>query len=464
MYRRLLFGRLWRPVARTASFGVLIALFLVCGALYAETTTVKLSPLVARSTLLGPVDGSREIGVTLALPLSDPEGVAEFVRHVSTAGDPLFRHYLTPQQFAQRFGGNAADYAYLKSWAAANGLRVTHESLGRINLTVRGSVTQFQRLFNTQLSTYRAPDGQEFYSANVEPVVPSEIASRISGVIGLTESKMVTPMVKVAKCLGEDPAPASNLLSPDTAGGTGPGGSYSAANLRSVYNIPTFGHLNPNAVAAVFEQGGYDSSDVTKYLTYNRLPKVTVTPVSVDSSPTSVQDDAGVELEAVLDIDVIAGINPAISAIRVYIDSYNWDPFQTALLDAITQVGDDDIAQVFSISYGQDEGYQGQLPLRQKTPPWLNWLRKASRSRLARETAAPTATDITIRTMYRIRRRNPTLPVLAAQPYAPGHTRFMKSKKPGMTWPWDMAPRGAVSVRTGQCPTSKIRLSMARVT
>jgi subtilase family serine protease len=359
MYRRLLFGRLWRPVARTASFGVLIALFLVCGALYAETTTVKLSPLVARSTLLGPVDGSREIGVTLALPLSDPEGVAEFVRQVSTAGDPLFRHYLTPQQFAQRFGGNAADYAYLKSWAAANGLRVTHESLGRINLTVRGSVTQFQRLFNTQLSTYRAPDGQEFYSANVEPVVPSEIASRISGVIGLTESKMVTPMVKVAKCLGEDPAPASNLLSPDTAGGTGPGGSYSAANLRSVYNIPTFGHLNPNAVAAVFEQGGYDSSDVTKYLTYNRLPKVTVTPVSVDSSPTSVQDDASVELEAVLDIDMIAGINPAISAIRVYIDSYNWDPFQTALLDAITQVADDDVAQVFSISYGQDEGYQG---------------------------------------------------------------------------------------------------------
>ena len=64
MYRRLLFGRLWRPVARTASFGVLIALFLVCGALYAETTTVKLSPLVAKSTLLGAVDGSREIGVT----------------------------------------------------------------------------------------------------------------------------------------------------------------------------------------------------------------------------------------------------------------------------------------------------------------------------------------------------------------------------------------------------------------
>jgi subtilase family serine protease len=359
MYRRLLFGRLWRPSVRTASFGVLIALFLVCGALYAEMTTVKLSPLVARSRLLGSVDVTREIGVTVSLPLSDPEGAAEFVRHVSTPGDPLFRHYLTPQQFAERFGGNAADYVYLKSWAAANGLRVTHESVGRINLTLRGSVSQFQRLFNTQLSNYRSPDGHEFYSASVEPVVPSDIVSRISAVIGLTESKMVTPMVKVGKRLGENPAPAAELPSPDTAGGTGPGGAYKAADLRSVYNIPTFGNLNPTAVAAVFEQGGYVPSDVTKYLTYNGLPKVTVTPVSVDGSPTYVQDDPSVELEAVLDIDMIAGINPAISTIRVYIDSYNWDPFQTALLDAITQVADDDIAQVFSISYGQDEGYQG---------------------------------------------------------------------------------------------------------
>src|ERR1700722_561068 len=229
MSRRLLFRRFWRPSARTASFGVLIALFLVCGALYSETTTVKLSPLVARSTLLGAVDGTREIGVTLSLPLSDPKGAAEFVRHVSTPGDPLFRHYLTPQQFAERFGGNAVDYACLKSWAGANGLRVSHESVGRINLTVRGSVSQFQRLFNTQLNNYRSPDGQEFYSATLEPVVPSEIASRISGVIGLTESKMVTPMVKVGKRLGENPVPAAEPASPDTAGGTGPGGAYKAA-------------------------------------------------------------------------------------------------------------------------------------------------------------------------------------------------------------------------------------------
>jgi len=360
MYRPSLIGRFWRPLAPMVSFSALAALFFVCSAIYAGATTVEISPLVAKSTLLGPVEAGREIGVTLSLPLSDPDGAADFVRHVSMPGDPLFRHYLTPQQFAERFGGNAADYAYLKSWAAANGLRVTHESVGRINLTVRGSVNQFQRLFNTQLNNYRSPDGQEFYSASVELAVPSEIGSRISGVIGLTESRMVTPMVKVAKRLGENPAPVAALPYPDTAGGTGPGGSYKAADLRTTYNIPTFGNLNPSAVAAVFEQGGYDQSDVTRYLTYNHLPQVAVTPVSVDGSPIAVIDP-NVELEAVLDIDMIAGINPAISGVRVYIDS--WDPFATALLDAITQVGDDDIAKVFSISYSNDEGGQGKSAL-----------------------------------------------------------------------------------------------------
>jgi hypothetical protein len=60
MYRPVLFGRICRPFARTLLFGAFVALFSICSALYAEVTTVELSPLVAKSTLLGPVDvGSR---------------------------------------------------------------------------------------------------------------------------------------------------------------------------------------------------------------------------------------------------------------------------------------------------------------------------------------------------------------------------------------------------------------------
>jgi kumamolisin len=351
------------PVSRqsvaTALFGGLTWLLLTPNALFAEAPTIELSPLVAKSTLLAPLDGNKQISVLLALPLSDPKGAADFIQQVSTRGTALYHQYLTPQQFADRFGGNAADYAALKEWAVAEGLQVSQESVGRINLTVRASVTQLQTIFKTQLNAYRSPDGQEFFSASVKPTVPDAIATKICAVIGLTGGKQYAPQFKIANTLGESPPEISAGDSKTTngAGGTGPGGTYSAQDLRTVYSIPDFGYLNMKTVVAVFEQGGFDPSDVIRYFDRNKLPRRKVTPVSVDGSPTTVSDPR-VELEAVLDIDMMIGVNPHIEEVRVYEDSI--DPFPVALLDAISAVGDEDQAEVFSISYGLDEGYQGK--------------------------------------------------------------------------------------------------------
>jgi subtilase family serine protease len=323
----------------------------------AMETTVELSASVSKSTLVAPLDPNQEIGVVLALPLSDPKGAAEFIQHISQKGDPLYHHYLTPQQFAQQFGGNSEDYAALKQWASTNGLKISQESVGRLNLTVRGSVSQWQKIFNTQINRYRAPDGSEFYSASTALAVPSAIAPKISGVIGLSGGKQYAPLFKIAKRLGESTATVSaNTDKKPNAGGSGPGGSYSAKDLRIAYSIPAFGNLSHHAAVAVFEQGGFTASDVSEYLDTNDLPHAKVTPVSVDGSPTTVSN-SNVELEAVLDIDMVIAINPSVDEVRVYEDSI--DIFQTALLDAITQVGDENLVQVFSISYGQDEGYQG---------------------------------------------------------------------------------------------------------
>jgi subtilase family serine protease len=336
---------------------VAASLLLTTGSGFAGVTSVELSPLVAKSTLVAPVDGGKQISVLLALPSSDPTGLAEFVHHVSTSGDPLYHQYITPQQFAQKFGGNADDYAYLKSWATANGLQVSQESVSRINLVVRGSASQLENIFKTQLNTYRAADGQTFYSAGVKPSVPAELASRVSGVIGLTSTEPLASQVKVAKTLGENPVGRSDKMRADTAGGTGPGGTYSAKDLRTAYSIPTFGNLKKDTVIAVFEQGGYKISDTDVYFEKNNLRKVKQTSIAVNKSP--IQVEPTVELEACLDIDTVAGINPNVAEVLVYIDDYNTDPFNVAMPAAITAVANDNKAQILSISYGQNEGYQG---------------------------------------------------------------------------------------------------------
>ena len=344
-------------IRRVATMGFALLLSGPCAA-FAAPNTIEMAPMVAKSTFVAPLDTKQEIGVTLCLPLSDPKGAAEFARRVSTPGDALFHQYITPQEFAARFGANAADYAALKEWAASAGLKVSQESIARTVLAVRGTAGQMQTIFKTQLNRYRGPDGAEFYSASFSPIVPDEIASKVTSVLGLTASRQFAPHMKIGKVVGESPS----LAAPDAAGktngthGSGAGGGYNAANLRTAYGIPAFGKYQSNTVVALFEQGGFSNTDVAKYADANNLPLPKLTPIGVDKSPTTVSN-ALVEGEAVLDIDMVMGINPSVSEILVYEDSI--DPFPTALLDALTQIADDKKVQVLSISYGDDEANQG---------------------------------------------------------------------------------------------------------
>jgi kumamolisin len=74
----------------------------------------------------------------------------------------------------------------------------------------------------------------------------------------------------------------------------------------------------------VFEQGGFDPKDVQKYLATNKLPSVPVTVRNVNGYGGGINDPS-VELEAVLDIDMIIGINSAVKQVLVYEDGD--DPF-----------------------------------------------------------------------------------------------------------------------------------------
>lgn len=320
---------------------------------------VDLSPIVGKSTYLSPADAQKQISVILSLPLGDSAGAAEFVRRVSDPKDPLYRKYITPEEFAARYGANANDYAALKQWALANGLNVLHEAGARTSLTVRGSVGQFQALFRTQLNNYRSSDGNEFYSASVKPAIPDAIADKVTGVIGLTNSVQYAPLAKVYKSFGEagDQQSASQAkpLHTDTTGGTGPGGAYSASDLRTAYRIPRFGGLVPQTVA-VFEQGGFFGYDVETYLKRMNLPHPPVTFVGVNGYDGYVYNFS-IELEAVLDIDMVIAIDPQVKEVIAYEDGN--DPFGVALIDALDQVAQDNKAQILSISYGLDESGEG---------------------------------------------------------------------------------------------------------
>jgi subtilase family serine protease len=333
---------------------VLASTLMVQGEAFAQKEpSIDLSPLIAKSTVTSRSDSAKEISVVLVLPLRDLQGATDYAERVNTPKSQQFGRYLTPSEFAATYGGNQADYNSLQSWARNNGLKVIQDSMSRTTLTVRGTVAQFEALFNTQINNYRTPDGKEFYSASSKPTIPHGIPASVIGIIGLSSTTQFAPLAKVYKTFGETPAegPTTN-----TAGGTGPGGAFSAADLRTVYNVPTHLGAGTPQTVAVFEQGGFDPKDVQKYLATNKLHSVPVKVRNVNGFGGGI-DDPMVELEAVLDIDMIIGINPAVKQVLVYEDGD--DPFGVALLDALTDVAEDNLAQTLSISYGTDEAIQG---------------------------------------------------------------------------------------------------------
>ena len=353
---RLFAGAFSRRHAASVTIGAFASLlFAPCGAFALSTSTLTVSPEVAKSNLVSAMDPAAEIIVQFTLPLSDRQGARDLLKHVSNPKDPLYRHYITVQEFAVRFGANAADYEAVRAWAVANGLSIVHEATARTSLSLSGTVAQLQKLFKTQLNYYKTPSGDQFYSAGVAPTVPSEIAPKIQALIGLTGGSQKASLYKIGKTLGENPETSS--VHTDTAGGTGPGGAYAASDLRTAYQVPTFGGLS-SQVVAVFEDSSLRASDFEKYLKSNKLPNITLKQIPVDQTKVTLNGD---EVEAVLDVDMIAAINPDVKEIQVYAapGAQSIGQFSQELVDVFDAVANAASQpggpQTLSVSYGLDE-------------------------------------------------------------------------------------------------------------
>ena len=280
--------------------------------------------------------------VILSLPLRDRDGAERYAEAVSDRSSPLFGKYLTPAEFGARFGADASTYEFLRNWATAQGFSVGDATEAHTTLSLAGTAGQFAALFHTKFGSFLTPangDGQVTLTA---PRLPDVLNGRIDGVIGLSFAQRYAPLIRL---------PAG----PRADVGTGKGGGYSPTDIRTAYDIPAQTNTAKTEIAAVFEQGGYSTSDLATYEKQYKLPAVPVTVIAVDKSGTGPK--FGVLDEDMLDLDVLIGLNPNLAGIRLYCDSK--DSFQVALLDSLNQMAQDGVATVISISYGQSESAQG---------------------------------------------------------------------------------------------------------
>jgi kumamolisin len=284
--------------------------------------------------LIGPCPAETQIEVTVYLRSNDPSGLQEYVEQTSGPGNHV---YLTPQQFAHKFGADPADVEAVKNFAEAQQLHVLGHDLGRRSVTLSGTAARLSEAFGVNLSHYRYAGG--VYRLRQGSIrIPASFENIITGIFGFDNRPKARAHFRI--------------LSKKVAPGAVTPGTYTPLQLAAIYDFPG-GFTGQGETIGIIELGGgYNQTDLDNYFQQLGVsPAPSVTAVSVDgatNSPTGDPNSADGEVE--LDIEVTGSIAPG-AAIKVFF-APNTDQ---GFIDAVTTAVNDSAVTLISISWGGPE-------------------------------------------------------------------------------------------------------------
>ena len=288
-------------------------------------------------TPTGHLPGTNQLQLAIALPLRNQAALSNLLHELYDPASPNFHHYLTPEQFAERFGPTEADYEAAAAFANANGLRVTMRHPNRVLLDVEGSEADVERALHVKLNNYRHPtENRTFYAPDSEPSL--DLAVPILHISGLNNYSLPRPRY-VTK-----PLASPQNESPNANTGSGPSGTFMGNDFRAAYASGVT--LNGSGqIVGLLQFDGYSASDITYYENLAGLPNVPLQNVLIDGASGNPSGGGGA-VEVSLDIEMAISMATNLSKVMVYI-APNSAPF----VDLLSRMANDNLAKQLSCSW-----------------------------------------------------------------------------------------------------------------
>jgi YVTN family beta-propeller protein len=313
----------------------------------------------ARSVALGTLDPSTAMHLVVALQPSDPQGLQQYATAVATPGNGAYRRYLSPREFAQRFGATTAALDTTTARLRAAGLRVAAVSTNGLSLPVTGSAARVGAAFGTGFRRYQLADGRTAFANTAAPLLQPAISAYVQNVIGLdtvhlpqrigagdavapTHATATTPKSATPQVVTGGPQPCAAAVNAGAANG-----AYTADRLASAYLFsPLYaaGAFGQGVHVALLELDGSNHGDITAYQACYGT-NATVNYLPVDGGNSTAQTG-----EPNLDIETIIGLAP-----RATVDVYQAPLAAGSFYDVLNAIVTADTAPVVSISWGSCE-------------------------------------------------------------------------------------------------------------
>jgi subtilase family serine protease len=254
---------------------------------------------------------------------------------------PLFHKWITPDQFAARFGMAQADLDAVQSWLQQQGFTIESVARSRNLIRFSGTVGQVELAFQTQMHYYKV-NGVEHFAPSTAVSLPRAIAPVIAAVRNLNDFRP-QPMLRL-----KAPQPSGTKAN-YTSGQTG-NHYLTPKDVATIYDINTAynaSYTGAGQSIAVVGQSEIELSDIENFQTAAGLTVKDPTLVLVPGSGTPAVS-VGDESESDIDLEYSGAIAKGATIYLVYVggsSNYSvWDSVQYAI--------DTQIAPIITMSYG----------------------------------------------------------------------------------------------------------------
>lgn len=278
----------------------------------------------------GPVDPALRISyATVYLKQSPGQQAAldQLLAGQQNPASPDHHRWLTPEQFAGRFGVSPGDTATIASWLRSQGLTVDRVARARNWIAFSGAARHINSAFRTDIHHY-TQDGETHFANASDPSIPAALAGVVSAIGGLDDFRSESPAGKFAPIAPDFNSGSTHFLAP--------------GDLATIYNIaPLYsaGIDGSGQKLVIIGRSRIDLSDVQAFRRQFNLPANDPQPVLVGADPGVSAGDAS---EANLDLQWSGAVARNATIFYVYGRSIN-----TAIQYAVDQ----NLAPVMSLSY-----------------------------------------------------------------------------------------------------------------
>jgi subtilase family serine protease len=299
----------------------------------------------------GRTDSTRVLsGVSLAFRLSATQQ-ADLDRLLHEQQDPSSTNYhkwLTPDEYAARFGMTQADLAKVTSWLKSQGLTIDEISRNRREISLSGTVARIEHAFHTELHNYTIKGERHFANAT-DLSFPAAFASQVLGVRNLNDFQ---------------PKPHLRPASPHFTSNLSGNHFVEPGDFAVIYNLgPLYsqGLDGSGEKIAVVGQTTISISDVTAFRAASGLPARTPATVLVPNTGPGTSCTTDIP-EADLDVEWSGAVAKGATVTYYYAgvgSGHTCNNRSFNVFNALQYVIANNLAPVISISYGNCEAILG---------------------------------------------------------------------------------------------------------